>query len=188
MDAASTENQKTANVDNGNGTVATAPTVVVISSNSAVDNVIAGLRGDGGSANSTTESQDYVDATDLTREQWIKILMLKLTNEALALKGKEPGQDDAQEYLPEFEVADDTYVETTESKNSLEREMVLKAFSESGIHAALSGGAQDIGFGFGGDFNWQNAEISQGTGIESTTAVHGFYNVSLRLKKFLKTS
>lgn len=80
-----------------------------------------------------------------------------------------------------------------ESKTSLEREMTLKAFTESGIQTVLyvvegmyiacwlmdsrSGGAQDISFGIGGDFNWQNQQSIHGIDKEATTAVHGFYNV-----------
>ena len=61
----------------------------------------------------------------------------KLTASALALKCQAREENSAIEGFPEFELADETYVETRESKNSLEREMVLKAFSESGIHAVL---------------------------------------------------
>lgn len=61
----------------------------------------------------------------------------KLTTEALALEDQDLESDDFQGSMPEFEIADDTYVETRESKTSLEREMTLKAFTESGIHAAL---------------------------------------------------
>ncbi|KAL8685481.1 MAG: hypothetical protein Q9218_007733 [Villophora microphyllina] len=43
-----------------------------------------------------------------------------------------------QQDLPEFEIADDTYVETRESRSSLEREMTIKAFTASGIHAAFA--------------------------------------------------
>lgn len=53
---------------------------------------------------------------------------------AIALKNPGIEDDEAESGLPEFEIADDTYVETRESKNSLEREMTLKAFTESGIH------------------------------------------------------
>lgn len=42
-----------------------------------------------------------------------------------------------QQDMPEFEITDDTYVETRESNSNLEREMTLKAFTVSGIHAAL---------------------------------------------------
>jgi hypothetical protein len=39
--------------------------------------------------------------------------------------------------LPEFEIADDTYVDSRETKGRLERELTLKAFSEHGIRAGL---------------------------------------------------
>lgn len=48
-----------------------------------------------------------------------------------------PQDDDALDGIPEFEVLDDTYVETRETNSSLEQEMTLKAFTESSIHAAL---------------------------------------------------
>jgi len=38
---------------------------------------------------------------------------------------------------PEFEVYDDSYTETQESSNRVEREMILKAFTQSGIRAAM---------------------------------------------------
>ena len=60
-----------------------------------------------------------------------------LTNQALVLKSKCQNGDSDEQCLPEFEVVDDTYVETRESHSRLEQEMILKAFSESGIHAAL---------------------------------------------------
>ena len=60
-----------------------------------------------------------------------------LTISALALRGQRLKSEDIEQDLPEFEVADDTYLEIRESKNTLEREMTLKAFTESGIHAAL---------------------------------------------------
>ncbi|KAL8716850.1 MAG: hypothetical protein Q9225_005853 [Loekoesia sp. 1 TL-2023] len=195
MCAAKNEQQGVTALNNERDSAAATPTVVVISSNSAVENIIAGLKGDDATASQTAESHDYVDATDLTREQWIKVLtsssVLKAWKAqleggsmhinrapcaALALKDRDLESGDMQEILPEFEIADDTYVETRESKTNLEREMTLKAFTEFGIHAALSGGAQDIGFGLGGDVSWQNEQTIQGTGQESTTAVHGFYN------------
>jgi hypothetical protein len=51
---------------------------------------------------------------------------------AIILKPQKPNDG-----IPEFEVADDVYIETRESKTRLESEMTLKAFTESGIHAAL---------------------------------------------------
>ena len=62
---------------------------------------------------------------------------LALIASALALKSQGSESGDVQQGIPEFEIADGTYVETRESKTSLEREMTLKAFTESGIHAAL---------------------------------------------------
>ena len=110
---------------------------------------------------------------------------------------KKPNADleDLQQGLPEYEVSDDTYVETRESRTSLEKEMALKAFTESGIHAALyvlgvsveshasllmagrSGGAPDLALSIGGNIGWQNAQSSSTLDKESTTAIHGFYNV-----------
>ena len=60
-----------------------------------------------------------------------------LTAQALALKPRAPDSEDETENLPEFEIADDTYVDSRESKSTLERELTLKAFSETGIHAGL---------------------------------------------------
>ncbi|KAL8994353.1 MAG: hypothetical protein Q9188_007088 [Gyalolechia gomerana] len=169
-----------------NNMAAATPTVVVISSNSAVENIVAGLKGNGGPTNGIPEGQENIDATDLTREQWIKVLTS--SSVLKAWKGQHEGGSmhinrapcagsiDMQGDLPEFEIADNTYIETMESKTSLEREMTLKAFTESGIQTALSGGAQDISFGFGGDFNWQNQQSIHGMDKESITAVHGFYN------------
>lgn len=57
-----------------NNTAAATPTVAVISSNSAVENIVAGLKGNGEPTNGIPEGQEYIDATDLTREQWIKVL------------------------------------------------------------------------------------------------------------------
>ena len=54
----------------------------------------------------------------------------KLTAKAIALKSSAQQGDNTQLDLPEFEIADDTYVETRESKSRLEREMTLKAFTE----------------------------------------------------------
>lgn len=174
---------------------AASPTVVVISSNSPVENIVAGLKSNGEIGNSTAEGQDNIDATDLTREQWVKVLtsssVLKAWKgqpeggsmhinrapcAALALRDQSPGSVDIESSLPEFEIADDTYVETRESKTSLEREMTLKAFTESGIQATLSGGTQDVGFGLGADFNWQKEQTIHGNSQGSLTAVHGFYN------------
>ena len=61
----------------------------------------------------------------------------KLSVPAIALKPNDIGDDDTLDGIPEFEVSDDTCFETRESKTTLEREMTLKAFTESGIHAAL---------------------------------------------------
>ena len=61
---------------------------------------------------------------------------MALTVQALALKPKTPDSEDETENLPEFEIADDTYVDSRESRNSLERELTLKAFSETDIRAA----------------------------------------------------
>ena len=60
-----------------------------------------------------------------------------LTAQALALKARTPGAEDETENLPEFEIADDTYVDSRESKSTLKRELTLKAFSETGISAEL---------------------------------------------------
>lgn len=56
---------------------------------------------------------------------------------AIALKPIKPESDGSQDSMLEFEVVDDTYVETRESKSSLERKMTMKAFTESGIQATL---------------------------------------------------
>jgi hypothetical protein len=51
----------------------------------------------------------------------------RLTPAALALKDPNP----------EFEVYDDSFMETQQSSTSTEHEMILKAFTESGIRAAV---------------------------------------------------
>ena len=42
-----------------------------------------------------------------------------------------------EQILPEFEITDETYVDSMESQTLLERELTLKAFSENGIRAGL---------------------------------------------------
>ena len=61
-----------------------------------------------------------------------------LTAAALALKTQPLGSPNKEDVLPEFEIADDTYVDSRESKSRLERELTLKAFSENDIRAGLS--------------------------------------------------
>ncbi len=52
-----------------------APTVVVISSNAtAAENILAGLKPDANPEATAPLDQDAVDATDLTGEDWLKIL------------------------------------------------------------------------------------------------------------------
>lgn len=64
-------------------------------------------------------------------------MALKLTVTAIALKSTAHTGQDPNLDLPVFEIADYTYIETRESKSRLEREMTLKAFTETGIHTAL---------------------------------------------------
>ena len=59
---------------NQRGIAAARPTVVVISSNSEVEKIAAAFKSDSEIADPTAEGQDYADATDLRREQWIKVL------------------------------------------------------------------------------------------------------------------
>ena len=56
---------------------------------------------------------------------------------AIILKQPSSNADSTEQSLVEFEVDDDTYVETRETHSSLEREMTIKAFTESTIHAFL---------------------------------------------------
>ncbi|KAL8696806.1 MAG: hypothetical protein Q9201_007470 [Fulgogasparrea decipioides] len=169
MSAAKDEPQELAAMNNARQGSVTAPTVVVVSSSTAAENIVAGLSA---VTESAAESPESIDAIDLTSDQWTKILnsssVLKawkgqheggrlhvnrapcagkpsrqpiegfeLTASALALKRKGSNSDDRQQDMPEFEVSDDTYVETRESKSNLEREMTLKAFTASGIHSTL---------------------------------------------------
>ena len=65
-------------------------------------------------------------------------MTLKLTSiEALALKAQSVDGEGEEQILPEFEITDETYVDSMESKSLLERELTLKAFSENGIRAGL---------------------------------------------------
>lgn len=62
---------------------------------------------------------------------------MQLTAQVLVLKAEASSSEDEPENLPEFEIADDTYVDSKESKNTLQRELALKAFSETDIHSEL---------------------------------------------------
>ncbi|ERF69754.1 hypothetical protein EPUS_07580 [Endocarpon pusillum Z07020] len=132
----------------------------------------------------TTESQEFIDASDLTRDQWIQVLrsegdtihVNRAPCAALSLKSRSPDDHEGSQGLPEFEIADDTYVDSRESRSRLERELTLKAFSENGIRAGLSGGAPDIGFGLSGAVSWQKEGIGLDQQQTSNRAIHGFYN------------
>ncbi|KAF7513493.1 hypothetical protein GJ744_008787 [Endocarpon pusillum] len=143
----------------------------------------------------TPESQEFIDASDLTRDQWIQVLgassVLKAWKRrsegdtihvnrapcaALSLKSRSADDHNGTQGLPEFEIADDTYVDSRESKSRLERELTLKAFSENGIRAGLSGGAPDVGFGLSGAVSWQKEGSDLDQQQTSNRAIHGFYN------------
>ena len=62
---------------------------------------------------------------------------MQLIPQALALKASASSSIDQPEDLPDFEIADETYVSSKKSKNTLQRELALKAFSESEAHAGL---------------------------------------------------
>lgn len=51
-----------------------ASTVVVISSNKPAENLITSLKGDSNTSESAPENQEVDDASELTREQWKKIM------------------------------------------------------------------------------------------------------------------
>ena len=74
MPASQGDPSEDANVGSEKQTTNAPSTFVVISSNTAAESIISGLKGDSNSATSVNEEQSVIDATDLTEEQWTKIL------------------------------------------------------------------------------------------------------------------
>lgn len=74
MSAAEEQPQGVATVGKEKQDPAATPTVVVISSSNGAENILARFKGDSFATDSAAESQGSMDATDLTRDQWIKIL------------------------------------------------------------------------------------------------------------------
>ena len=52
----------------------TSPTIVVISSNTAAENIVAALKSDSNAVSAVPDDEGFTDATDLTKEQWMRIL------------------------------------------------------------------------------------------------------------------
>ena len=77
---------------------------------------------------------------------------------------------------PEFEVFDDGFTEIQESSSLIQRDMTLKGFTESGIHAALAGGAHGLTLGLGGGISWHNDDTTFSNDASENTTIHGFYN------------
>ncbi|KAF5725218.1 membrane attack complex component perforin [Fusarium mundagurra] len=128
---------------------------------------------------STTEISP-THANDLETNHWADVL-----NASNALRAWKGQQVDGNLHInrapradakPEFEVYDDSYTETQESSTSIEREMVLKAFSESGIRSALSAGANGVSFGLGLEVSKQKENSETVAKKDKTITIHGFYN------------
>ncbi|KAK2468692.1 hypothetical protein H9L39_19619 [Fusarium oxysporum f. sp. albedinis] len=127
-------------------------------------------------------------ANDLETDHWADVL--NASNALRAWKGQQVDGNlhinrapraavTLKDAKPEFEVYDDSYTETQDSSTSIEREMVLKAFSESGIRSALSAGANGVSFGLGLEVSKQKENGETVAEKDKTITIHGFYNVAL---------
>jgi hypothetical protein len=130
-----------------------------------------------------TESIDHV--ADLGHDDWDKLV--KLNGILRAWKGEYSGSKLSIHRAPkpalalkdeelEFEVSDDSFTETRESSTRIERDMTLKGFTESRIHAALAGGAHGLTLGLGGNISWHTNDTSDSRDTSDITTIHGFYN------------
>ncbi|KAJ4072388.1 hypothetical protein NW761_014981 [Fusarium oxysporum] len=124
-------------------------------------------------------------ANDLETDHWADVL--NASNALRAWKGQQVDGNlhinrapraavTLKDAKPEFEVYDDSYTETQDSSTSIEREMVLKAFSESGIRSALSAGANGVSFGLGLEVSKQKENGETVAEKDKTITIHGFYN------------